>query len=538
MKLATLLATSIPFTLLAAEASALQTNMSQQWMLNQRQGMSSVSPAGLMVAGEASPVMRVRHSGVVTAQPPQWSTTRFGAAGFEMPDFSTSALLAGINRALSTSSTPPAGGTPATTLSLGGFSTGGDVCGPIQVDGKMSPGNSWYGLSVSVAQKASSTNYGLTGSSLRSLANGPGGIVTYYYDGSTGIDAQLVDSTVIEQTDGQLGFDVTDAEDLRGIDWGMGAIATDPSGTRSRVTAPVRDKLYFSVASDWLSDNPGHVVEFGDPGSTAWLPLVSDTVYVMSWDYDSTAMAYQWTSPEVAFSDDELFGSAHVTTHAIDALSVYVNGMNERVLFSVEGHALGSQIMGYDRTNFSPSVVAMPVTDLDGDLIAEKLGLDINGGHPDDVDGLCGLDPESGLLSSALGTPLERTAGSSVDELGIAVYRGMRFEYVSSEETQEETQELVDSLTVQVTGITPTINPGLLHIYLGTFDQASLPLTDFTSVSWFDSTWVLAPAGASTVSLEIPEDPGFSGELAFFAEYHLTVGGPVHRTSMISGLNY
>lgn len=518
--------------LIADVAPAFQAT-SQQWLINERQGAFSISPIGLLLNGSSLPTVPLRSAGIVTAPPVEWSSTRFGSPSALVPDYSSAALLEGINRNVL--------GTPflATELALGGFSTGGDVCGAILPSGNMDAGTSWYGLSVTLAAKPVGQTYGVTNSTLRSLSNAPGSIVTYYYDDSTGLDINLIDSTTIEQTDTQMGFDSIDAVDLEALDWNMGSISGDPTGVRTASIAPVRDRFYFSVAGEWTTLNELHFIDPFDPNPVQLSP---DTIYVMQWEQDPVTLDYQWSAPEVAFSPEELFGPERPADIEIDALTVYspageFSSIN-RVLFSAKGDVLADQLMGFDRAQMtSPTVsYAVPVRDYAGGLISAKLGLHVAGSYPDDVNGMCGLDP--GLvnkiggywLSGALASPLSQTSPTTSNDMGIAVFRSIELNGALTP---------VDTMTIQVTGIDqPPSLTGLIHFEFGFFDPAILPIANHNSILWNDLIWVAVPAGATTVELPIPGDLPLALPIAFRAMHHVQYGAPVNRWTEISALLY
>lgn len=487
----------------------------------QRQGMSSASPLGLLLENSSAKTLLVRSSGTVTTPPTEWSTTRFGSVGAEMPDFSPGALLEGIYRDV-----PGVDGSSAAFL-LSSMSSGGDVCGPIATDGKMTVSDptgdeTWYVLSATLGAKPAGSTYGRVDSALRAPTNGAGMIASYYFEGSQGMDAAIVDSSMIEQTSDQIGFGTT-AVDLLGIDWGIGAISTDPSGNRTSSTSPVRDRFFFTVTDGWESTNDDHYfIEDQDVHL-----LESDNVYGLEWKFDSTSGQYQWSSPFVAFSDKDLFGSID-SGHSIDAISVYWKSDTvQRLVYSTEVSAGTDQILGFDRTAFAGFAGTMPVAlaTENGEKIVDRIGLDVSGQIPDDVKGLCGMDPESGIISSGIGTPLEQTTGSHPSDMGLALYRGSELNGAGNE---------VDTLTIHITGL-DTIPGQDTHLIIdfGFFNPSTLPI-DNSTFSFFYLDPVIVPAGATTFSIPLPGNLGLN-HTAIRARHF--INGAFNRQTLISGIN-
>jgi len=519
--LATALALPLAFTLAADAAVAVQAT-STQWMLSDRQGMNSVSPVGLLVGSGSSRESLVRSSGVQTTRPGQWSTARFGATDENSPDYSPAALLAGLNRSLAT------GASAATELELAAFSAGSDVCGSISTSGNLSANNGWYGLSISLAPKPATESFGLAGSVVRSLDNPHGTLVGYYLEGSAGIDSNLIDSTAIEQTDVQLGFSSTEDVDIQGADWAMGAIANDPDGSRTGIIAPTRDRLYFTVSEEWATANSGHLVQGPGP---SFYTLTLGNIYLMKWE-DQGGGTFGWSLPEEAFPWSELVGTA--TPIEIDALSVYYKEQiptpTERVIFSTAGHTLADQIMGYDRAvmqTANPAGHAVPLRNPSGVLVSDELGLEIDPikDYPDDIDSMCAIDPEAGLLTGALGFALSQTGGSSIDEFGLSVYRGI--------DIQGGTP--VDTLTVQATGLID--RSGSLQFEFGYFDPSQASQTH-TGISWSHLSWATLDGNQETVSIEVPGDLGLDLPLCFRARFFKDHDPGEIYLSSISGLQY
>lgn len=396
-----------PLSLAALASTSAAQASSHQWVLGERQGQNSAAPLGLLHRSALDTQVLVRGSGTVSAPPAEWSSERFGMANAVAPDFSTTALLQGLNRG-----TPA--GLEATSFELASMSSGGDVMPTFLPSGEMvfSPATAWFTLTVNVAPKASTT--GLPGTTLRSLETTAGDVISYTAEGSTSFDPELVDATYIEQTVDQQGFDDNDT-DLVGLDWNMGLIATDPFSQRSMLFAPVRDKFYFSVTREWETKNPGHLVI--SPTSQI-MQLEPNAIYVMQWQPDM-AGAFEWSAPTMAFSPAQLWEDPEAD-NAIDALSVYEppNGTTRVILSTDLASNAEDQLMV-----FQPGTTALATTlrTVNGKAFSEELGLKpMTAVDPDDVDGTCGRDPEAGIYSGSIATPLGGTHVDGKAELGLS----------------------------------------------------------------------------------------------------------------------
>lgn len=402
-------------------APALAQPQSPQWQANQMQGMWTNAAFGLVARGSSGVGdLVIRAAGPTLGPPTPWSVARFGPATPTHPDYSMASFLEGFNGLLH-------GGSDANTIGFGGLSTGGDVCPPIDATGRLMLGNSWYFLSISVGDSGASHVYGQPGSALRSVTKPEQAIVTYYLDGSTGIDGTLVNATVVEQTGAQLGYPPSSTVKVTGLDLGMGLISSDPNSTRSWLVAPVRDRLFFSIDEAWLAQNPDFWIDSDGLGN--FVPLDARTIYVMKWALDSTSAAWTWSTPEIAFSSLELFGEDDGPHKAIDALSVYAppNQPNvRRVVFSTTlASNSPDELLGFDRAN--SALVAVPAQVLrtaSQARISQRIGLNTAVSTDiDNVTGTCGGDPEAGVLSRLVGIPMSCVDDDPAAPLSIATFR-------------------------------------------------------------------------------------------------------------------
>jgi hypothetical protein len=520
-------------SLLAGSSFAFQS--ATQYQLGERQGSLAVSPAGLTVSSSTTSSVLVRAAGAPAAAPTEWSTTRFGATASNYPDFSDSAYLLGLNRSLAT------GASAISAIEFSGISTGGDVCGAIATDGRMSVAG-WYALSITLDRKSPGQVYGNPGSTLRSLNNAPGSVVSHYFAGSTGIDSALINSTIVEQTDRQMGFAAGSDVDIDAMDWGMGAIAGDRTGLRTAEIAPVRDRFYFAVDSASVLANTNYTSEVG--GVT--LSLRTDTIYAMDWTAQAAPEAWGWSAPYVAYSATELFGTSNPSPPIeIDAISVYrlANSTTDRVVFSAKGDRLDDQIMGYDSFNFAPVTLAQPLKDGAGDLISGKFGIaDMTGTEPDDVDSICPIDPEAFIYNGALGTPaqvLDATDG----QFGLSMYRYIELTGVSSTGGGgggSGAPSYYDHLTMQATGLPVSKDNGivLFEFALLTPSQTLWPISSASILSWNYIGAAMQAVNATTATFTAMGNMPIVAPMAVRATHFPKAGSPADGVSHLSILKY
>lgn len=418
--------------------------------------------------------------------------------------------------------------TPGCILEFGGFSTGGDVCPPVNAAGRLQmDANSdvtWYVLSMAVGEGAQ----GEVGSQVRVAgADASGYIFSYGVEDSEGIDDEFVDAVRVEYTRSQMNIGASRA--ITGMDWGMGIISRTPYGEPT-AEQPVRTEFYFTVALNWILANGSDLD-----------PLV---VYHMHWE--QVAGVWGWSEPVIAFDRPDLFAAAAVPTAAseIDALSVYVGGgphdAPDRVVFSLSRESrvldatsqyvpLNQILVSQRATAGEPLVQAMPLRVQGGDLMTRKFGLiDVEDSpeDPDNVRGLCGRDPrERDRLDLYAGRPMPDASGGTAPH-GI----GLSFLRCGVVPTHGEEH---GDLLLQVTGIDlPPTQVGFVVFDLEAYEDTSTG----SALRWSDSTDsqpIQVPLGELTFAIETP----FSlvTESKESGDYELRARARLHRYDLVSG---
>jgi hypothetical protein len=497
-----------------------------QFSADQMQGMMTNAAVGLVLdSGQfAQSLVAVRSSGVVTTPPTEWSVARFGAANEFHPDYSHLELLKGVNKL-----SQPGTSDDATTLDFAGISTGGDFVPEITQAGMINLTSSWYFMTVSVTQSTPPHTLGALGSALRSLTSQQDqALISYYLEGSTGIDGSLLNATVVEQTAAQLGFSSSQTtQKVTGIDWAMGAISVDINATRAHVIAPVRKRLFFTPTITWIGMHMGHQI--------SGVELNPRTIYVMEWV--SNGSGYEWSTPTIAFSPLELFGSEY-QNHGdieIDAISVYCPGspslIRRAVISTIPRSGLDGviddELLGYDfGTMGMQNVRAQPLKTLNNVLISQRLGLNVGlAGDRDNVGGSCGTDPIHLLYQpdGVVGHAMSHMPGLGGSPMGLAAYRAIT--------------PGADVLHVQLNGINvPPWKTATFELMFGFPSPTNLAKNDPTPDVWYSLGHFPVTAGSTTADAFLPGNLGNLGSISLGAM--LSTGDVPERGSWISVLKY
>lgn len=507
-----------------ASLAAGRPQMSPQIPPSVAQGMMSTAAAGLVwnngvPNGGASEIV-VRGPGAAPGMPTQWSSSRFGPAAGNHPDYSMPALLA---------SWP----TLTTPVEFADVSTGGDIIPQVKADGTLQMGNMWYGLSIMVDGGAAGQTNSLIQQRVAAGLSVVGTVFSYYAEGSKGIDPNLVGKTFIEQTYEQLGYSSGGPGHLTGLDWGMGLISVDPNA-RGNPYFPVRNALYFTVTKSWADANQNVDFLSNTPGVN---PPNARSIYVQYWT--GVPGSYNWGEPALAFSDVEL-GLEHINDE-IDMLSVYNFNGNCRVVLSTVpgGHAPNrDQILVYQRAqNGAPLCPTTALKTQSGVRVSERIGLQGGPNDPDNVRGGCGKDPETAALSGILGTPVEQSGGMfQANAMGSSSFR--------QQPPADVPSTIVDVIHLEASGTDIGVNnvAGALEFQFGLL-PAGASTTD--QIVWFHWSYAAVAPGQTTAATVFPGNvalpPGLDPRVHFRGLLHTFNGSTWklnERETVWSGLVY
>jgi len=421
----------------AQMATVIPPNVAQGPFAGQALG---VQLAGVPTGPHATPAtVRVRTPGLAAGTLHPWTPTRFGAADWNHPNYSEAALLGHWVPLIWDPDNPPAWNPaqPHHRMVFGDVSTGGDLTPPVDGGGRMIFGGAgavtWYTLSFTLKEGSQ----GLPGSAMQLPPQDPtGAVYTYVAAGGNRIHPDLVDTVSVEYTASQLGAVQPDGSirSVSALDWGMGTISVTGSAAPSTFQ-PNRNFLYFSIDRSWVvANSPAEMTVELPTGGTDRVLVNSTTIFVMEWD------GAAWSLPMVAMTTEQLLGTTPVEAH-VDALSVDAGADPldiRRVVFSltadsiIEGTEPPDQILITQTAVPSTGIVGVTATTFhtsSGEMVSTKVGLDIavSGGvtiGPDEVDGLCGRDPnELQNYDTWVGTPSQVAKAGAFQNLGLSLGR-------------------------------------------------------------------------------------------------------------------
>lgn len=486
------------------------------------QGMMSAAPAGLLTS--TNDRIQVRRPGASSGPVVTWSEGLFGQPGASRPSFDITSFPGGWNG-----------------IKFNSLSTGADIVPDVDSNGVLVMNNLWYAYSIALDASA----IGAPGSKINYL-KGRGvdlsrTVLTYFAQGSVGVSATYVDQVVVDYYPAQSGVAAPDR--ITGLDYGLGINTTNTSVTNSYISAgptfPQRTPpvVYFTVTPAFVTAHPSLLVAHEYHAGVA-VPVSAGDVYSSVWEFAAASGTYQWSTPKVAFSREDLGLPAHTV---IDSISVYDRPDRQTLVFSTDRTAvpLGSnnflnEILVYKRSrnNGTGSWVVStqtptqplrvgpasnPVTMTSKFGLAE--GTTLTG--RDNPKAGCGWDPEATFdVNSLVAIPQHRIDfGALTDkELGISVAR------VPAPVPVLGGPVLPSTFSIEATGIQS--NAGvttLLAFYVASSGQPS-PSGDYTLSPLYPLSLVVVPPGTESMATSLPIDPNFTGStdrlhvVAFAAE--------------------
>ena len=251
----------------------------------------------------------------------------------------------------------------------------------------------WLGLTASVTGSSPLPSHPL-------LSQGDGSdLFSYFFVDSQGVAASLPGALHIEQTAAQMML--PGGADISAFDFQLGMLMANPDDALSNF-APSEDELYFSVTPSWASfytlvasgtSFPKFAADMGAPNNRVYLPHPG-VIYRSVWD--SSVTPGSWSVPVVYRDHTDLGITA---TENVDAIAV--DHLTNIVIFSTDKLTTQDQLLLQHPTLLPGD--HLPLYDTDGSLVSTKMGLTTE----DDIDGLCGKDPEIStfVAGRAAGTP-------------------------------------------------------------------------------------------------------------------------------------
>ena len=301
-------------------------------------------------------------------------------------------------------------------IEIDAHSTGNEIIPATDGDGipNVLESPRWLALSISVRDGA----IGSDGSWYEvrrnaGLSNGAD-VVSYYFEGSEGINPALVGSTVVEQGTEDLGYPGTGAEDVDALDFGLGVMTLSP-GVASEMFFTNESEYYFSVSNACvpLLSSPFAV----DNTVVAGQPVDANgaTIYVVRWT-PGQGGGGSWSFPEVYRSATQL--DLDVAVDDIDAIAVDRTTLEQPVIFSTQPSDSSQLLIHHYNQDLTAFVGPETLRNESGAEVTAILGAD----DVDDVDAVCGFDPEPGSYDRLMGTPRGPAVGNPP---GMSMTRGV-----------------------------------------------------------------------------------------------------------------
>lgn len=375
---------------LAISVATVQPARAQGSWTGPNMGMASSFASGLSldaVGRGDSESTRVKSPGMQTTAPPAWSSASFP----NDPNYSLSAVFGALDA----------------LVEVTGHSTGNDLIAGVSSTGVPVLNFSWLSINVSVSNSA----IGLPGSLVRARRTSsdprqtPGSdILSYYVQSSQGIAGTLAGSTLMEQPAEAISY--AGNEDVDALDFAMGVLAhSQPSG--GAPLFPYVGSFYFSLAPSCVAAvNTACGGNFALDG-LVHVPADAATIYRSEWDPGLLA----WHSPAVYRSAAEL--GLVVGIDEVDAVAV--NEGTGLVVFSTQLVRGRSQLLA---KAVGQGVVAL--TEQDGTRVTTKIGIIDD---RDDIDAVCIIDPEIGLLTTHAANPIADGVANKQIGVGLSVTR-------------------------------------------------------------------------------------------------------------------
>lgn len=366
-----------------------------------QRGMLSTFPVGLRISNASASIPEVEHLKEVGDQvipPAPFAPTNLQP---NAPDYTTMF--------------------PGMQVDMDAVTTGNGEFPIPETDGSMDPGTRWVVMSVSISALSTPTLPGpFFDAAAASGTNSAGSaIVSYYFDGSGSFPASLPGATVLEMAGKHLGFPLGGDEDVEAVDFGLGFMQAAGGSTGFFFDG---HGVYFSVSPKFVADNNG--ADFARTGTSPGSPVNHKPhpadIYRIQWQPATST----WTTPYLEYSWSDLgFKSADCD---VDALEIELTGSGfKTVVYSATVDSDWdsakvkdiSQLMVF-HDDGPGHMKPTALRDVNGDKVATKIGIVDEGSGIDEVDAVCGIDPEpssggpsrdfANLVSedSVAGTPL------------------------------------------------------------------------------------------------------------------------------------
>ncbi|MEM8709780.1 MAG: hypothetical protein AAGG01_02420 [Planctomycetota bacterium] len=208
-------------------------------------------------------------------------------------------------------------------------------------------------------------------------------LLGFYASGSQNIDTSLVGQTTVEHTALSLGYPAQAPEEIDALDFNIGINTASPANVNAWMF-PNTEEFYFTITFattvEWFTRYGS--APFATYGSTSREPRPGD-VYVVYWEGNG------WSEIDLYRSAEDL---GLEFFEEVDALSV--SRYNGVVIFSTELNGLyPNRPQLLINTGMPGSTTELMDLDSGGNYTPVTDQVDLSN-EKDDVDGVCGIDPE------------------------------------------------------------------------------------------------------------------------------------------------
>ena len=324
-------------------------------------------------------------------------------------------------------------------VEIDALSTGNDLVF-LHLDGRIDLNNRWVALPLTLTHDSPVND---PGNPIHGQAEPGAHLLTHVVAGSAGIFAGLGGLTMLAQDPTAMGFgSAEEAPEIDAMDFAVPLLSMN-QGSSGSVLLVNGLELFFSVTRASAGALPASFFG-GAPASGA-------TILKIAWEQDPLGN-WGWSDPQPVAVPSELRLSAG---DEVDALGI--NAMTGSLIFSTERRP-GSTLAQL-RTLVRDPQGGAHVNDLKypgGGAVGPKLKLTIE----DDIDSICGLDPEPGAYSYWLGTPADH--GPPANSLSLSLAAG------------RDPASFLDSVVLQVSGWgSATPSDGIVFVEAGLFDPSA-----------------------------------------------------------------
>ncbi len=320
-------------------------------------------------------------------------------------------------------------------------------------------------------------------------------IYSWGFGGSTGIDPQYIDKTWLEFSAEEVDW-LTPIDELESLDFQAGLLFERAGQTDPVFLPNTNQDFYFSLSRAAVLNAPSTL-----PAGSAFASVTLDPGAI----YRITCSNGIWSTASVVYDRTTLDLPDDAN---IDAIAVHAS---DSVIFSTDDVSTEQFLVHVGGQTFR-------LRDSAGNTLSSLTGLDnTSSTSRNNVDALCGIDPEHGVFSSAIGTPVPDPLDVDEDDtrMSLSVSRYHRAGNVT-------TPQLLAAVSGWHTS-SPQDGEVLLHVFSGVAWNNGLAING--STQYHGAIHVPRTATQQQVYQLLPLPNVGTGTFAIFAEFIGTNGG-------------